>query len=92
MAAEIEVKLVRMTDLGVDNRAFEAESQCPPRMESSTTREEAKETTRENVPALIGATPVFVVVREESGVVPLLNYNEGHRRLIIWLQRSTGLQ
>lgn len=48
--------------------------------------------TRQDIPALVRAAPVLVVVRKQSRVVALLDHHEGHRRLIVRLQRRTSLR
>ena len=48
--------------------------------------------TRKNVATAVDGVLVIVVVREQPGVVPLLDHDERHLRLVVRLQRRAGLR
>ena len=48
--------------------------------------------TGEDVATAVYGALVVVVVREQPGVVPLLDHDERHLRLVVGLQRRAGLR
>lgn len=102
MATQIEIKLGGVANLGVDDGAckiYKKSSEYEQReIEKERWRGEGgrwsscSHLTRQYVAAPVDRLEILVVVGEQPGVVALLDNHEGHRRLVIRLQGSTGLE